>query len=628
MKLALADALFQLLDAIVVGYLCYLVVATIFDFGAYKTWSGAARLLFFAGKPTGGQYFGIFAGLIMALLRHDQDTVSDAETKREYVGGRRIWCHNSALVVCNAMLASRAAREKRRRPQHLDRKAIYELPEDEAVLDQLIQIPDLETNRALTPYLPKDREYDTVLWGMLRIPYTETESPFLAVGAPGSGKTLMIHGLMKTVLPRIHGSSDFRAFVYDDKPDFMPFAKQLGLEKFVWNFDPFDENGVAWDIAADVTTYAEAEQVAAVLAPIDPGLHEPYFQQSVQGLMAGVLISFMECSGKQWTLRDVCLAFTSQSRVQKILNRHKQSKQRAQLFLEAKRSVADVFSTVKTKLGLYDIPASLWSYAKAKKSVRKWNEKNAILMVRNRDIFAQAVKPINQAIFRMVSLFLLNENDSQTRSSWIFLDEIREIGRLEGLHALHNKGRSKGVRMVMGFQTITGMRAEHRDENVADEIANICGHRTFLHIDCQKTREWAAAHMGNIVVDETVFTFSQGSRDSSPSSKSWRTDRVARQSMEPSDFDENLKKVSIENGLTALHTVPTVGTYVSWVPWNWVTKNFKRPEEEQPVFRPNHQQKLRDWNKTDLKRLKLPADFLDEPGGGPPASGRRDIERS
>jgi hypothetical protein len=626
---SLADALFHVLDAVVVGYLFYLLVSTIFDFGAYQTWTGTARLLFFAGKPTGGQWFGILAGAILGFLRFSQESFSEPKNKSDYVAGRIIWCHNSALIVSNALLAARADREKVSRPQHLDPEEVYEPPEDPSVLEELKQVPDLEKNRALEPYSSKPGEYDTVSWGMIRIPYVETENHFLAVGATGSGKTLMIHALMKTVLPKIKTHPNFRAFVYDDKPDFLPFAKQLELEQYVWNFDPFDANGVAWDMAADVTTYAEAEQVAAVLAPIDPGLHEPYFQQAVQGFLSAVLISFMETCGTNWTLRDVLLAFSSKPRLEKVLNRHPQSIRRSRAFLGANKSLGEVLSTLRTKLGPYEIPAALWAHAKEKRSVRKWHESNAILLVRNREIFSQAVRPINQALFRMASLFLLNQPDSQTRSSWVFLDEIREIGRLEGFHALGNKGRTKGVRLVLGFQSISGMRAEHRDKNAADEIANVCGHRTFLHTDCAMTREWAAGHMGNIVVDETVFSFSKASGDRSPSGVSWQTKREARQSMQASDFDQNLKKVSFENGLTALNTVPTVGTYVSWVPSEWIDANLPRPEEEKTEFRPDDEQKIKDWTQADLKRIGLPMPIDEEtkPAGGKPSATRRDQDR-
>lgn len=613
-KGALQASLMHVLDALVVGYLIYLVAASIFDFKAYDTWSGTGRLLFFAGSPSGGQFFGIAIGVVFGALRFMQDGLRPASTSTltTYKGGRRIWCHNSALTVSNAMLAARAEKAGSRRPQHLSPDVDYSGPDDPNELDQITPVPGIESLQAVRPYFSQPGEAETVLWGMLRVPYEDTKTHFLAVGATGSGKTLMIHGLMKTVLPRIGRGEDFRAFVYDDKPDFLPFAKQLGIEQYVWNFDPFDTDGVAWDIASDVTSFAESEQIASVLCPVDQNLHEPYFQQAAQGFLCAVLISFMRCSGKNWTLRDVMLAFASKRRLEKILNRDEQSIRRALPYLSANRSAGEVLSTLRTKIGPYEIPAALWTHAKTKKSVREWHSSKAILLARSREIFSQAVKPINQALFRMASLYLLNEEDSETRSTWVFLDEIREIGKLQGYHALANKGRSKGVRMVLGFQSIAGMMAEH-GKDAAEEIASVCGHRTFFHLDCGVTRNWAASHMGNITVDETVFQFSINSGKGGVSrSVSWDTKRQVRQSMEASDFDENLKRVSPENGFIALNTAPAVGTYVSWVPFSWVTDNLPRAKEGEEKLRPVEHQKLDDWGPADLERLGLPADFLND----------------
>jgi type IV secretory pathway TraG/TraD family ATPase VirD4 len=446
----------------------------------------------------------------------------------------------------------------------------------------------------MQPYVSAAGEYGTVLWGMIRIPYEMTNHHFLAVGATGSGKTVLIHALMKSLFPRIKTDKKFRAFIYDDKPDFMPFARAFKLDEhgatldqYVWSLDPFDANGFAWDIASDVTTKAEAMQVASVLAPVDSGVPDTYWQQATQDFLAAVLLSFHEANGKTWSLRDVMLSFTSEPRLRTILARSLNAQRMVRFYLGA-NSLGDVLAVLQSKLGPYGVAASLYSHAKEKKSVREWSKSNAILLVTGRSIFSQAMKPINQAIFRMVSLLLLNEQDdvpgstdsTETDSNWIFLDEIREIGKLQGYHELANKGRSKGVRLVLGFQSIEGLSAEH-GEAAANEIANLCGHRTFLHTTSVTTRNWEADQVGKVVVDETVFTYSQSvSKNDWSSGVSWQTKRQTRQAMEAADFDQNLKLATPENGVTSLNFIPYVGVYVSWVPWDWVLTNLHQPEPE------------------------------------------------
>lgn len=51
----------------------------------------------------------------------------------------------------------------------------------------------------------------------------------------------------------------------------------------------------------------------------------------------------------------------------------------------------------------------------------------------------------------------------------MFLDELRDLGRLDALNRLLLKGRSKNVSVVLGFQDIEGLREVYGDK-VANEI--------------------------------------------------------------------------------------------------------------------------------------------------------------
>jgi hypothetical protein len=96
-RIALGSALMQFVDGIVLGYFIYLAVALVFDFSAFHTWAGAARVLFFISKPDGGQFIAMLIGVLAAAARFVQPEAGlPKKTIREYVGGRKVWCHNSA----------------------------------------------------------------------------------------------------------------------------------------------------------------------------------------------------------------------------------------------------------------------------------------------------------------------------------------------------------------------------------------------------------------------------------------------------------------------------------------------------------------------------------------------------
>lgn len=631
----------ELLDAAIFGYAAYVAFCLLLEWSSFQTMEGLANNLFFTDTLSTWQTVALVVGAFVAYQRFHQAANTEALKKMEQSRGRRIMSFREALAWTNSILAARAEKARLKRPQHLKPDASYDPPDemvdpDNPVFDATTPLSDIDTNGALTPYEVQPGEYDTVLWGMIRIPEVESKKHFAVIGATGSGKTLMFRALMKTVLPRVKTHSNFRAFIYDNKPDFLPFARMHSMESLVWNFDPFDASGVAWDIADDVTTPALAKQVAEVLAPVDPLQNQKYFDEASQLLLEAVMVTFMEISGKNWTLRDVLLVCTSESRIKKLtaLSSDYSVKSAIATVFAPDKSPDEVIASMMVRLGPYNVAAALWSHAPPdrKRSVKNWRDQNAVLLITGRSDCEKAQRPINRALFRLASLLLLSQPDSDETASWFFLDEIREIGKLEGLRSLANKGRSKGVRLVLGFQTIEGMRAEH-DENSADEIVNLCANKTFLHSNSEKTRRWMAESVGEKELNERIFTNLRGVEPGGTSpSLSGKAEPQVRPAMRQEDFEENLKPVSDEYGFTALNTIPIVGTYLSWVPKSLIDGQLPEPAKAPDVLRPPEHQRLLDWNAGDLKRLSLPADFLadeSKSSASPkPSSARRESEAS
>ena len=79
------------------------------------------------------------------------------------------------------------------------------------------------------------------------------------------------------------------------------------------------------------------------------------------------------------------------------------------------------------------------------------------------------LEAINRAMFHRASQLLLNQDNSEERRAWVIIDEVREMGNLEGLSRLLTNGRSKGACFCGGYQTPSGMQ-DAVGEHVADEI--------------------------------------------------------------------------------------------------------------------------------------------------------------
>ena len=106
-------------------------------------------------------------------------------------------------------------------------------------------------------------------WLMRNLDFKQATTHFLALGSSGSGKTVTIKLLMKSVLPRVLvPGSDVRALVYDAKTDVLPSLRGMGVpEERLLIMNPLDKRCVAWDMAKDITNPFFMDQVAATLIP-------------------------------------------------------------------------------------------------------------------------------------------------------------------------------------------------------------------------------------------------------------------------------------------------------------------------------------------------------------------------
>ena len=77
------------------------------------------------------------------------------------------------------------------------------------------------------------------------------------------------------------------------------------------------------------------------------------------------------------------------------------------------------------------------------------------------------------------------------------LDEARSLGRIDSLYAMVNEGRSKGLCVTLGSQSIEGF-AEVYGDKVAAEILGQLRSKIFLRCDSFHTAKWIEDHIGQV----------------------------------------------------------------------------------------------------------------------------------
>ncbi len=439
-----------------------------------------------------------------------------------------------------------------------------------------------------------------MLIGGVRVPLLGPVKHAFIAGQTGSGKTLSIQIMMESVLPMIRQQRGWRAFVYDDKGDLMPMLRGIDQNQRIELLNPFDARSAAWDIAVDVQNPESVFEVASVLIP-DQSESQPYFRNASRMLMQGVMEAFIKQAPGEWTLRDVIYALGAVDTIKEVIAPHPQIKRDLQDTIGDDISFRNVMSTMKTILMPYRSIAEAWHrawQAGSRVSLSEWISGEFVLVMGKSERHREASNAMTRAIFSRLSALLQQEPTLPGGKTWLFLDEAREAAKLDGLKSLLNKGRSKGITAVLGFQAIEGMRDVY-GENVADEILGQCSYRACLRAESSKTAEWASALFGRAEV--LVEEGSTGPHGESISEK-----HDTRNVLLESQFME-LPVSGPDNGLCGYYLMANIGAYRADIRWDSVMK-LVSPPADIPDFVPHPASSdlsLSEWTPDDRRRLGL-----------------------
>jgi type IV secretory pathway TraG/TraD family ATPase VirD4 len=487
----------------------------------------------------------------------------------------------------------------------------------------------------------KLREGKRILWGNVGVRVKDANTHFMVVGATGSGKTTFINRILWSLFEfRDSGlSKKFRALIYDPKQDMVPYvygmSERQEQDKQKGNLDParirilhpFDTRSYAWDIAKDIDDPISARQVATILVPESSGKSaaegDAFFDNAVRDLLTGVILSFINCSDAgKWTFRDVILAMLYEDYLRLVLERNTLDgevfhigRRLLKCYLDGEpRTVSNIKASILARLSIYEPLAAVWHKAYEDKkcfSIAEWITSDQILILGNDESSRSSLDKINQVLFKRITELLLSKESPPDTSdgedfSWIFLDEVREAGHLDGLSRLLTKGRSKGVCIVLGFQDIDGLRSVYGTE-IANEITGQCHNIAILHTNSATTAQWGADIFGRFLSTDVARTVGaesgEGSRNIS---------RQERMKVYSGDIIE-LPKASSVNGLHCYlraEQKEKLKDAKQHLKWEEQVAEFliqKSTKQEHVGFspRPKKEQYLKIWDENDLQRLNI-----------------------
>lgn len=305
----------------------------------------------------------------------------------------------------------------------------------------------------------------------------ETKHTIL-IGGTGSGKTTILR-------PRIDAARERgdRVLIYDNKSDFtatLPNAKDIIL------IAPWDSRGWAWDIATDCRNRSDAEAFAdAVITANDK---DPMWSNAARAILSAIIIRCQNQLPKRWGFSHIFKIIEGDAEVQSTVKTFCPENFSLVKDMQSK-TTASILVTLKSFLRPISAFATAWDDCKVpnKFSIKNWlhgkgieADKRTIIVQGNGEVETVQIA-LTQALISAIKREVTSPRFTDVRPSErrinLFLDEFKQLGKLEGFSTLLEVGRSKGIRLTIALQDIHQLY-----EVYGREVANtwLSGFGTFI----------------------------------------------------------------------------------------------------------------------------------------------------
>lgn len=421
--------------------------------------------------------------------------------------------------------------------------------------------------------------------------------------------------LMQSVLPSIGRGEGRRALVYDAKQDVLGQLAGMGLSCPIRIFHPLDSRATAWDMARDISSPAAALQVASILIPRSDRDSNPFFANAARHLLFGVLVQCILRVPRRWTFRQVLLLLRDARLLRLVLEEGEATRHLLQ-YTEHPGTFQNIVSTLLSFVGPYEIIAAAWDRSTSRIGLRDWLAEESVLILGNDESNRVAIDTMNRLVFQRITELILGQSEvtaSSPRQIWLFLDEVREMGRLDGLCRLLTKGRSKGVAAVLGFQDVAGLHSVY-GRDAAEELLGQCNTKMILRLNSPGTAKWASQLFGSHEVLELSRSHNRSRSfrnlglDSSGSTGEAISSGIAKRDVVLESEFLDLPESTPENGLSAYFLNPMTGGYRDHLPGDWLRSHLTPLDCRVPdcLVRPESEQYLRPWSEEDAALFGLP----------------------
>jgi hypothetical protein len=344
----------------------------------------------------------------------------------------------------------------------------------------------------------------------LDLPKQRWTRHLLVYGSVGSGKTVILTPVVEQVMAK-----RLKCFVYDVKGDFAARFPRAAL------VSPWHAASRVWDVAADVRTPSQAATFAQAFIPEGEGSNR-YFSLAAQQLLTGALRSLQNERGTAWGWSDLARRINSDREgFARMLEEH--YPKGAPLVANAdSTATSSVLATLAAHTKAIDDLAAAWGDNEAGRkrvSLQEWVRDDyrgrAQIIVQAGPDAALTTAYIG-AMVRLLETYIISPelpDDEQGRTLLFVLDELPSL-RVD-VSALIDKGRSKGVCVLAGLQSLAQLR-DAIGTNRAQALSSMVGTHVVCRMQLGEDRDHVAGQFGRERLALTAV--SQSSNGGGPSS--------------------------------------------------------------------------------------------------------------
>lgn len=335
----------------------------------------------------------------------------------------------------------------------------------------------------------------------VRIPTHMESTHILLLGASGSGKTNSLFPLVEEIYER-----GDRVVLYDLKKDFSAaFIGRRGVEVLC----PFDERGIAWNVAADIKTQMQADEFAKMLCPENPDNSKQFFTLAARDIIAACVIKLQVEKEGTWNFADLYALVSSSKEMRSACERYRKAALQTVKDNGGDQS-AGVIGEVRNRTRLIEYLAKAWPDSGRGFSISKWVRESTyqkqMIIVQANTKYSELDKFFTTQIFYYLFKEALSLEDSNTRRIWAIIDELPRLPAIPELTEVLSTGRSKGLCLVAAMQDFGRIKELYKSQGGIEAIANGFAVKLVGRLESPEAAEYASKICGTNRYEKTTVT--------------------------------------------------------------------------------------------------------------------------